>query len=82
MTRIPCPSEAWDRYIRDCDTTADAEERGVEVVTFCPRCGAKMDDSVGCPDCYARELAREAELALQLKRHPFPVPSTRKDGWP
>jgi len=69
MARIPCPSEAWDCYARDRDADEDDD---IEVITYCPTCRAQMDSKGVCADCYAREL-REAELALQLQLHTFPV---------
>lgn len=49
-----CPSEAWDRHIRDLDAVAEAEESGEPEPPpiICAKHGKPESPGFGCVECY------------------------------
>ena len=58
--RIPCPSEAWDDFVRDMEEQAEAES---SVMDVCPVHGEEYPQSFGCASCMEEDLAEADRLA-------------------
>ena len=69
VSRVPCPSEAWNRYYDEQEAAAEAAEFIGPIQMFeCPKHPGVWYFAGPCDSCYVEEIQESDRLAAEWRK--------------